>query len=803
MRLLDLRLDGFGKFVDRSFVFDPRFTVIYGPNESGKSTLESAIVALLFGVGRKDERDGRRPWSGGAYSGTLRYALADGRIFEVQRDFDRDPKAVRVFDENGNDVSAELSIGKNVVPGQAHLQIPLEVFLNAACVRQGEAEIDGSRAERISTALAHALDGGPKEDAALGAIGRLDEAVAKYVGTKRATVNTPLRDLQDEAAEVEARAATVRRRLRELDDLRGRLGAEREHAEQLDFALREHDRRARAYRAYALHEQLAQIRELRADVAALHSKRLEYDDVGDFPLDAVQRIEGLYHDWRTATALAASTAQAAEESRLTPALESELSERRLDGGALDDAAFERLSADVAASVEARAKSTFAANAVQNSQRSVSGGNEVFGAVLTAGTLVGAAAVVLAIFHEWLFAPVAAVLALAFYAVAWRRWSARRKALAESAAMQRSADLAAADERAAAKRVAAVLEPLGVPSFEELVRRRERALALFARRAAAARDAERAAQAREQVARATRALDTAVAALIAPTGSRDGDLEAVRLRDRRRRTRDGIDSQLHFLEVRRGDLLGGDDEFALESELAELLADGVVPAKSERSGRALAAERAELERACSESRASAAALDAELRTTEAQWEDLAALDERAAELRVAAAKLERFEAALTLARQIIDKRTREAHQQFATRLADYASRTFDEITAGRYADVRVDPTTLALKIRAPEIREFVGLDRLSVGTREQAYLVVRLAMVRIFAEGLETAPLLLDDPFAHWDEERMERSFDVFTAAANDVQTILFTTQRNVAEAAAKRGARLIDLGLAAPSVALR
>ena len=273
MRLLDVRLDGFGKLVDREFSFDPRFTVVFGPNEAGKSTLESAIVALLFGVGRKDERDGWRPWDGARYSGMLRYALGDGRVYEIQRDFERDPKGVRVFDENGNDVSAELAVGKTIVPGQAHLRIPLEVFLNAACVRQGEAEIDGARAERVGTALAHALDGGPREDAALGALNRLDEAIAKHVGTKRATVNTPLRDLQTEAAEVEARAEIVRERLRELDDLRGRLRSERERTEQLDFALKEHDRRTRAFHAYTLHDRIAQIRELHADVAALHRER--------------------------------------------------------------------------------------------------------------------------------------------------------------------------------------------------------------------------------------------------------------------------------------------------------------------------------------------------------------------------------------------------------------------------------------------------------------------------------------------------------------------------------------------------
>ena len=153
MKLNELRVEGFGKLASRAIAFDPHFNVVYGPNEAGKSTLTTAIVATLYGVGRKEERDAWRPWTGGTYSTALRYTLDDGRVFEVQRDFEKDPKGVRVYDESGNDVSAELSFGKVVNPGLAHLRIPVEVFVNAACLTQGAAQIDGSRAEKISSHL--------------------------------------------------------------------------------------------------------------------------------------------------------------------------------------------------------------------------------------------------------------------------------------------------------------------------------------------------------------------------------------------------------------------------------------------------------------------------------------------------------------------------------------------------------------------------------------------------------------------------------------------------------------------------
>jgi uncharacterized protein YhaN len=791
VKLHELRIEGFGKMRDRNVSFDERFNVVYGQNEAGKSTLANAIVALLFGVGR--QRDAWRPWSGARYAAALHYSLEDGRRFEIQRDFERDPKGIRVYDEHGADVSVELTVGKAIVPGQAHLKIPLEVFVNAACVAQGSAEIDGARAEKISTALAHALDGGPREDAALGALRRLDEALAQHVGTKRATVNAPLRKLQEDAAEAEARAEEVRGRLREFDGLRKRLENERQRASDLEHALQEHGRQARAYRAQTLRARLDAMRDIRDTVAALHSERASYGDVEDFPPGSLAQLEARHQDWRTAEALAASAAESASETRLTPALEDELSERMRDGGSLDEHAFARLQAEAQAAAEARAASGFAANEVQTARRAIEGGNELFGAALAGGALVALGAIVLAVFHDWFFAPLVGVVALALFGVAWSRWQRRRTGLLKIATMERAADAAANAERAAAERVAAVLEPRGVPSFEELARRRERARELYERKLVAQRNAERAGTARAAAFAAGRRFDDGVRALLAPSGSRDADLAAARALDARRSARDGIDLQLSMYEVRRRDVLGDDDEFALDAELAELLAAGVNPAGIDRPPRAFAAEGDELERRRGDSRTAAAALEAELRTAEHQFGDLAALDETAGALRHEAAKLERFEAALTLARGYVDERTKEAHQKFARRLADYASRTLDGITAGRYGDVRVDPTTLEVRVRAPETREIVDIARLSSGTREQAYLVVRLAMVRMFAEGMETAPLLLDDPFAHWDAARIERSFDVFEAVAAGVQTILFTTQRAVADAAVARGAHLIDL----------
>jgi DNA repair exonuclease SbcCD ATPase subunit len=793
MRIDELRVAGFGKLTDRTFRFDPRFTVVYGPNEAGKSTLTTALLGTLYGLGR-GEKDRWRPWSGARFATALTYSLADGRSFEVQRDFERDAKGVRVYDEHGNDASAECSVGKIVTPGHAHLGIPVEVFVNASFVGQGEVAIDGARAERITHSLAHALDGGPKEDAALGAMHRLDEALALHVGRKKATVNAPLRHLIEELEEAQARAEEMRARLRELDDVRARLALETQRSQELDAALREQLRRGRSLRAYTLRSRLDALREIRDDLAALQAERAQYDDVDGFPSYLVTELEELYREWHTLDALARSHAEEAARNRMTPALQAELDERSADGGALDDEAFAALEAAGAEATDARNRATVAADRAQSARRSIEGGGELFGVAFTAGAFVALGTVILAVIHDWTLAAVVGVFAVVLFAIAWNRWSGRRNAVRTVAQMQKAADDASAAEREAAGRVAVVLERLGVASIEELAKRRERAQTLRARKTEASALAERAAETRSLADAKALAFDELAVRLVPESGSRERDLNEAKAREVRKSTRDGIDVRLSMLDVRRTDVLGSDDEFALETELAELLAAGVEPAPLDgASPRAFEAERGDIERRSSETREAMVATAAELRTAEAQIGDLAALDERVLALRARVEHLERFDAAVSLAKNTIDARTREAHQKFARRLADYASTTFARVTGDRYLDVRVDPTTLAVRVRAPETGEILDVERLSAGTREQAYLVVRLAMVRMFSEGLETAPLLLDDPFAFWDERRIENSFPILAAMAETTQIVLFTTSRELAAAATARGARALDL----------
>ena len=123
MRILDLHIDGFGKFHDLSVSFDKDLNVVYGRNEAGKSTLHTFIRCMLFGLERVRGRAARtdlyskyEPWQNKAeYGGQMRVEK-DGVIYRLERNFRKDQKTFLIINETA---------GKEVEPTKGFLDFLL------------------------------------------------------------------------------------------------------------------------------------------------------------------------------------------------------------------------------------------------------------------------------------------------------------------------------------------------------------------------------------------------------------------------------------------------------------------------------------------------------------------------------------------------------------------------------------------------------------------------------------------------------------------------------------------------------
>jgi DNA repair exonuclease SbcCD ATPase subunit len=102
-----------------------------------------------------------------------------------------------------------------------------------------------------------------------------------------------------------------------------------------------------------------------------------------------------------------------------------------------------------------------------------------------------------------------------------------------------------------------------------------------------------------------------------------------------------------------------------------------------------------------------------------------------------------------------------------------SRDIERITGGRYRQVEVDDRDLSIRLWSPEAQDWVDVRALSSSARAQAYVAARLALARQVT-GLRRPPLILDDPFLAFDDERAARSVELVRELAGDLQVLLLT-----------------------------
>ena len=228
MKLLNLHLDGFGRLVGRDFAFAPGFNLIYGPNETGKSTLQQAILALLYGffddgsvtAAKRAVAAAWQPWQADAlYAGQLRYALGDGQVFEVQRIFGPKPGASLLLHSDSaapRDVSGEYRSASQgrLFFADAQLGLSKAVFENTCTVRQAELVALESSAAVITGTLTRLAASASTDTNVADALAVLEQAL-KDVGTERAWAK-PLPQAQQKLKTLEAERVKVQQARREL-----------------------------------------------------------------------------------------------------------------------------------------------------------------------------------------------------------------------------------------------------------------------------------------------------------------------------------------------------------------------------------------------------------------------------------------------------------------------------------------------------------------------------------------------------------------------------------------------------------
>lgn len=192
MKILTAHINGYGKFVAKTFNFKQGMNVIVGYNETGKSTLMSFIKSMLYGH-KKNEREGKdgnlpefkkyKPWHTEKYSGYLIVETDDGQILRIERDFN--DKSMAVYNENNEDITSEFSFSKESgMLGQDLLGMDLECFINSSYICQDKSILYLEDKEHIAQKLMNISESAEQDVSVANAIKILKDGITE-LGTER------------------------------------------------------------------------------------------------------------------------------------------------------------------------------------------------------------------------------------------------------------------------------------------------------------------------------------------------------------------------------------------------------------------------------------------------------------------------------------------------------------------------------------------------------------------------------------------------------------------------------------------
>ena len=158
MRINRIEIISFGKFKNKSIDFNDGLNIIYGENESGKSTIISFIYAVLYGFGENRTkslslREKYTPWDGGVCEGKILVTTDSGKHISIYRK----AGSVKKYDTlhiHDTDTGEELSLSPEEIVG-----VSADTFLKTLCVKQLGVSLNGTNDE-ISQKLSNIASGG-------------------------------------------------------------------------------------------------------------------------------------------------------------------------------------------------------------------------------------------------------------------------------------------------------------------------------------------------------------------------------------------------------------------------------------------------------------------------------------------------------------------------------------------------------------------------------------------------------------------------------------------------------------------
>lgn len=190
MKIKKIKINFFGKINDKEINLK-KINIIYGKNESGKSTLLNYIVSMFYGISKnkngksQSDYDRYMPWNSNDFSGRVEYELDNNQEYSVYRDFTK--KSPEIYDVNGNDISHKFNIDKKLGNTFFYDQIKIDrdTMMSTVITSQNETEVDSNEQNLLIQKVANLADSGDEDVSYKKAVAKLDKLLLNEVGTSK------------------------------------------------------------------------------------------------------------------------------------------------------------------------------------------------------------------------------------------------------------------------------------------------------------------------------------------------------------------------------------------------------------------------------------------------------------------------------------------------------------------------------------------------------------------------------------------------------------------------------------------
>ena len=209
MQIKNMQINNFGKLKNKEIELANGINVVYGENESGKSTLLKFITSMFYGINKN--KNGKRisdydryfPWEEGEFSGRI--------IYEVYRNFTK--KNPQILDKSGNDISKEYTIDKTSGNKffMEQTKVDEDLFNMSMVIMQQEVKLDDKKQNELIQKASNIMLTGEDDVSYKNIMSKLNKRQGEEIGTEK----SPTKPLYQTKQKIEA----LRQTKQEINDI--------------------------------------------------------------------------------------------------------------------------------------------------------------------------------------------------------------------------------------------------------------------------------------------------------------------------------------------------------------------------------------------------------------------------------------------------------------------------------------------------------------------------------------------------------------------------------------------------------